>query len=320
MKLPIKDVERKILSGLTCTYEDACELSRLDDIEQLLESANNIRSAFCGDSFELCAIANVKCGECSENCKFCAQSAHYNTGIEIYPFQDQETVLNKAKENEKKGVHRFSIVTSGRTLSEDDFDKAVEIVTLIRRETTIKLCASLGIISYDRVVALKDAGITRYHHNLESCRDFFPNICTTHTYEERINTINNASKAGLDICSGGIIGLGESMIDRINLAFELKALKVPSVPINILTPIRGTPLESITPISPLESIKTMAIFRFILPSTSLRYAGGRIQLGEYQEKGLCGGINAALTGDYLSTLGSNVAYDVAMVARAGFIL
>lgn len=324
MKLNIIELKDKILKGYEITFEEAKALIEIDHIndnnsmEDLIFCANEIRKEFSGNSLDLCTIMNVKNGNCSEDCKYCAQSAHYKTNITPYPFLKEEEILEQAKYSEAKGAHKFSMVSSGRGPSDSDIDKICSIYKKLGKETKISLCGSLGILKEGQAEKLRDSGVTMYHHNLESSREFYKTLCSTHTFEDRINTIKLVQKAGLKVCSGGIIGMGESEIDRINLAFELRSLNVDSVPVNILTPIPGTPYENNTPLHKMEIIKTISVFRFILPKAQIRYAGGRMQLEDLQELGLRAGINAMLTGDFLTTTGSDIESDKELAKRMEF--
>lgn len=289
-------------------------------VEQLCTAANAIRKYFCNDSFDICTIINAKSGTCSENCKFCSQSSHFNTESPEYDMLSQSEILKDAKYNEQKGVLRYSLVTSGRRLSKTEVDKVCQIYREISKTSNMALCASHGLLEYEDFVKLYQAGVVRYHNNLESSRSFFSKVCTTHTYEDKLKTIRAAQKAGLKVCSGGIIGLGETMEDRIDMAFELRALGIKSVPINILNPIQGTPFGENKILSEDEILKTIAIFRFILPDAVIRLAGGR---GLLKDKGKCAflsGINGAITGDMLTTSGTNIDMDKQMIAEAGFII
>lgn len=325
MKNFIKKLKNKILAGGKIEFQEAKELIeiKLDDAESLNElffSADELREKFCGNSFDLCTIINAKSGKCSEDCKYCAQSSHFKTNASVYPLVNSEIALEEAKKVEREGANRFSLVTSGKGILSDskEMEKLENIYKILKERTTLSLCASHGICDKEVLVKLKEAGVTTYHHNLEACKDFYPNICSTHTYEDRVKTVLNAKEVGLRVCSGGILGLGETPIDRIKLAFELRELDVDSVPINILTPIAGTPLENAKEIEPLELIKTMSVFRFILPNKALRYAGGRIKLGKYQSLGIRAGINSALTGNFLTTTGNTIESDKKMIEGVGY--
>ena len=321
----IKNIKEEILQGKEIDFETAEKLISIsnDDKETLdilFSSANEIREKFCGKRFDLCTIINAKSGKCSENCKYCAQSSHFKTNVEVYPLVSADYALNEAKKVEEEGAHRFSLVTSGRGLhiNSGELLELENIYKVLKEKTNLMLCASHGICDQETLTKLREAGVTTYHHNLETSREFYPNICSSHTFEDRINTINAAKKAGLKICSGGIFGLGETQIDRIKMAFELRNVGVDSIPINILTPILGTPLENMKEIPPIELIKTMAVYRFIFPKTYLRYAGGRVKLGELQALGIKAGINSALTGNFLTTTGNTIESDKKMIEGEGY--
>jgi biotin synthase len=310
-------MEKKVLSGFSISFEEAEMLSQTKDAEALYSAANQIREQLNGSKADLCSIMNAKSGACSENCRYCAQSAHYQTGVKEYPLVNRKEVLKLALENESAGVKRFSLITSGNTLSPEDFEQIISIYQELRKKTKLDLCASLGKLSFEQSVLLKNKGITMYHHNIETSRNFYPKICTTHSYEDRIQSIQNIQKAGLPVCSGGIIGMGETMRDRLEMAFELKHLGIKSIPINILTPIPGTPLEKQPSLSPEEVFRTIAVFRFIHPTAFIRYAGGRKALGSEQSKGYRAGINAALVGNFLTTAGNTIAEDKRLISEQG---
>ncbi|MCX7780038.1 MAG: biotin synthase BioB [Negativicutes bacterium] len=317
----IFELGRKVLSGGAITQEEAVALTRIDeiDIPILLAVANKVREKFTGNRVDTCEIVNARSGGCSENCKFCAQSAHHEAKIEVYPLMSEAEILAAAKKAEADGAYRFCIVTAGRGMEGDpDFERIVGAIRKIGEETSLGRCCSLGTLQDEHVRELKAAGISRYHHNLETSRSFFHAICTTHTYEERIETIKRIKKAGLQVCSGGIIGLGESWQQRIELAFTLRELDVDSVPINVLNSIKGTAMEGQTRLRPMEILQTFAIFRLILPTKIIRYAGGREHnLGELVPLGFLSGINGMLIGNYLTTQGKGAAEDLAMVANLG---
>ena len=323
----ISNLKNKIINEkYEISRKEAIFLSKIsnNDMETLnilFEAANQIKEKFCGENFDLCTIINAKSGKCSENCKFCAQSTHFKTAVNVYGLISKETALCEAKRNENQGAHRFSLVTSGRGFNgnEKELNKLAEIYEFMRERTKkLSLCASHGICTKEALQKLANAGISMYHHNLETSRRFYPNVCTSHTYDDRVNTIKNAKAIGLNVCSGGIFGLGETIEDRIDMAFDLKKLKVNSVPINILTPIPGTPFENNKAVEPLEILKTISIYRFIMPKTHLRYAGGRIKLGKYVKTGLKCGINSALTGNFLTTTGTTIEKDKNMVTELGY--
>lgn len=325
MKGFIHQLKDRVLEGYLVTREDAAKLLSIsiekeEELKELLKAANEIREKFCGNFFNLCTILNAKSGRCSENCRYCAQSAHFKTNADVYPLVSKEVALEAAKEVEVEGAHRFSLVTSGRGLQgkEEELDKLQEIYRYLKENTDLDLCASHGICSKEALQKLKDSGVKTYHHNLESSRRFYPTICTSHTFDDRVNTVKYAHEVGLQVCSGGIFGLGETEEDRIDMAFDLRELRVHSVPINILTPIPGTPLENNKEIDPKELLKDIAIYRFILPKVSIRYAGGRVKLGEYAKLGLEGGVNSALTGNFLTTTGNTIESDKKMIKELGY--
>jgi len=315
----------KVLNGGSITRTEALDLAQATgaDIYILAALASKIREQYTGSRIDLCSIINGKSGNCSENCKFCSQSAFSTCTIETYPLLDEEKIIQYAHTMERSGAHRFAIVTSGRGVTEQDPD-LISIIPIIRRlkaETNLKLCVSLGEVTEAAAKLLKNAGISRYHHNLETSEEFFPHIVTTHTYQDRIKTIQCAREAGMEICSGGIIGLGETMNQRIDLAYALHDLGVDSVPINILNAIPGTPLGDEPPLSPLEIIKTFALFRFILPHTEIRSAGGREKhLHDLQSIGLIAGLNGMMVGNYLTTNGREIFDDLKLANDMGYSL
>lgn len=317
----LKILKDRVLNGEEISKTMALNLAKDANLDELLNAANEIRAKFCGDKFNLCSIINVKSGRCSQDCIYCAQSAHFSTGCDEYDIKQKDEVLKFAKQNESKNIHRFSLVASGRGLKAQsrDLAKYSEIYQTLKDETTLYLCGSFGIMDESALTKLKNSGVKTYHHNLETSRRYYPKICTTHTYDERIETIKNAKRVGLDICSGGIFGLGESLEDRVDMAIELRNLGVSSVPINILTPIKGTPLENLKPLKPEEILRVIAIYRFILPNVYIRFAGGRQLLDKNSiKKALKGGINSLLSGDFLTTKGDITTNDKALAKEAGF--
>ncbi len=315
----VEKLKLRILKNGAIDFAEAIELSRVTNKEELYNAADKIREHFCGNNIDLCSITNAKSGRCTQDCRWCSQSAFHNTDIEEYEMVDKDVAVNEAVGNAKKGVSRHSLVTSGRRVYDGTLDKLIPVYREIRNKSNVSLCASMGLINKHQLQRLKDeVGIEHYHCNLETAPSFFPKVCTSHTLEEKIITIKNAKELGLKICSGGIIGMGESMEQRIELAFALRELEVKSIPINILTPVPGTPLENAEPLSEEEILTTIAIFRFINPKANLRFAGGRLQIKHFQDKALRAGISAALTGDYLTTTGSNIDEDIRDFRAAGF--
>ena len=319
----LNQIEEKALSGNGITLDEALKLSKLEghEIVALLDLANRVRKANTGDRIDLCSIMAAKVGHCSENCKFCSQSAHHSCNVNVYELIDDDVVMRRIEEIENSGAHRFCLVTSGEKLTDKEFERVLKIYALLNKETDLKLCASLGTIDEDRASALLQAGVEMYHHNIETSRRFFPNICTTHTYDHRLGTIRAAKKAGLKICCGGIISMGENMEERLEMAFEIRELDVDSVPINILNPIQGTPLEGTKLLSHEELLKTMALFRLIMPRQLIRLAGGKENaLGKDERKAYISGVNGALVGNYLTTIGSSIGDHLEMFEDMGFIV
>lgn len=287
------------------------------ELNALCRGADRLRAHFCGDKVDLCTIISGKCGRCSEDCKYCAQSAHSTTGCEEYDFLPSELIVAAAHSHEREGVNRFSIVTSGRALSGAEFDRAIKTYECLGRECQLKLCASMGFLTDEQFRRLREAGVSRYHDNIESSRRFFPQICTTHSFEQKLSAIRRAQAAGLTVCSGGIIGMGEDWEDRIDMALTLSELQIKSIPINILMPVKGTPLENQPPLSDEEVLRSIALFRFINPEAQIRLAGGRRSLKENGRETFCSGASATITGNMLTTSGSTIAQDRAMLTTMG---
>ena len=311
----------KVLDGQDITREEAEYLINVSDKDTMVlcAMADKIRQKFAGDEVDCCAIINGRSGKCSENCKFCAQSAHWQTGGKEYGLLSEEQLFEAAKKAKEAGAVRFSIVTSGRGQSKaDDFDNICKALSRIKKELQIEVCASLGILTLEQAKVLRAAGVTRFHSNLETSGSHFPDICTSHTYEDKFSTIKNAQAAGLRVCSGGIFGLNETPEQRVEMAFTLKELGIDSVPLNLLTPIPGTPFESNKPLPPLEILRAFATFRFILPKAQIRTAGGReVNLRDLQALALNGGANGIMIGGYLTTAGRGTDRDIQMLKDMG---
>lgn len=288
--------------------------------EKLYELAHRLRIRYQGKKFETCSIMNARSGRCSENCKWCAQSKFHKTNIEVYPLVSEEAALKEALHNASKGVERFSLVTSGRTLSAADTDRICSIYRHIKQHTPIHLCASLGLLTKEQLIQLRESGVERYHCNMETAPSYFVKLCTTHTPEEKMQTIAWAKEAGLSICSGGIIGMGESAEQRIELAVTLQKIGVDSIPVNVLNPIPGTPLADVKPLEDTEVLVAMAMMRIINPTANIRLAGGRNMIKHIEEKALYCGVSASIVGDLLTTAGSDIDTDKAMFRRCGFEL
>ncbi len=314
----VSEMKEKVLKGGLVGRQEALRLAE-EPLLELQEAADEIRKAMCGDGFDICTIVNGKCGRCSEDCKYCAQSAHYHTACtESYPLLSTEELVEGAKHNERQGVLRYSIVTSGRRLSDAEVDQVCESIRRIKEETSIEVCVSFGLLEEEHFRRIKAAGASRVHCNLESSARYFPYICTTHTYEEKIRTLEAAKAAGLSVCSGGILGLGETMEDRIDMVLTARELGVKSIPVNLLNPIPGTPYENRQPLTNEEACRCVAVFRFLIPDASVRLAGGRGLVGDKGEACFKSGANAAISGDMLTTAGITVETDMALIHQLGF--
>ena len=313
----IIEYAKKVMSGQDITPQEGNELISVtdEDTPLLLAMADKIRQHFANNEVDCCAIINGRSGKCSENCRFCAQSIHYDTGATAHKLLDSDTIINAARKAKALGAARFSIVTSGRSVSEgEEFNQILTTLQHIKNDIKIETCCSLGLINLTQARALKTVGISRYHANIETAPSYFPQICTTHTFTDKVSVIHIAQKAGLRLCSGGIFGLGETRSQRIEMAFTLKSLGIDSIPLNILNPIIGTPFENNSPLDPWEILRAFAVFRFILPYALIRTAGGReINLRSMQAYALTGGLNGLMIGDYLTTKGRTISEDQQML-------
>lgn len=310
-----------VLNGHRLTPSEALALCQTakENIPLAAAYANKIRHAYCGDGVDMCGLINARSGQCSEDCRFCAQSAHFAAKSPAYPLLSLPDIQVRAQQITAMGANRFSLVTSGKGMDNDpDFLPLLESIRTLSTQSPLGVCANLGTLLPQQAEALAAAGVKRYAHNLETSEKFYPQICTTHPYAERLATLRHAKTAGLELCSGGIIGMGESWQDRIDLAFALRELDPASVPINILHPIPGTPLGDAPALSPLEIILTFALFRFTLPRATIRPAGGReLNLRDLQGMLLLSGANGLIIGNYLTFSGRQATDDFQMVHDAG---
>lgn len=291
----------EIIAGRRISRQDDLNMFLTCSLKELCEGADRIREHFIGDKVDLCSIINGRSGKCPEDCKYCAQSAHNHTKCEIYDFLPEEKIVDACKLNESEGVDRFSIVTAGRALSGEEFEKAIHAYETMHAECKIDLCASMGFLNAEQLHRLHEAGVTSYHHNIETSRRNLPNICTTHTYEQKIETLKLVKEEGMCACSGGIIGMGETWEDRLDMAISLAELGIDSIPINALMPIEGTPLENQPQLTEDEILRTIAFFRYINPEANIRLAAGRALLTNDGELAFQSGASATITGNMLTT-------------------
>ncbi len=306
--------------GYSIPTETALELADLPDkdLMDLIFCANRIRERFKENSVFTCAIINAKSGKCSENCAYCAQSSFHDTGVSTYPLMSEREMVEDALKMHAAGATEYSMVTSGLKLTDGEINSVCSAARTMKEKTDLAVCASLGTLTESMAERLFSSGITNYHHNLETARSFFDQICTTHDYQEDIDTVKAATHAGLRVCSGGIMGLGESWAQRVELAETLRDLEVDSIPLNFLNPVKGTRLENRPLVTPMEALKCIALFRFINPKTNITICGGRVvTLKDFQSWVFTAGANGLMSGNYLTTTGRDYAMDMAMIAEMG---
>lgn len=317
--MDIKALYDRVIGGYLITREEALFLYK-GDLVDLTRYADMIRDHFCGNQFDMCTIINGKSGLCSENCKFCAQSSHYNTGSKVYSLLSEEEILADAKKNADQGVMRYSIVTAGRSLSDGEVDRMCQIIRRIKEEVHISVCVSFGLLKEAQFRRLKEAGAERVHNNLEASENFFPSVCTSHSFSDKVQAIRAAQAAGLDVCSGGIMGLGEGIEDRIDMALSLRDLGIESIPVNMLNPIPGTPMEKHESLDEKEMQRIIAVYRFILPKAFIRLAGGRGLMSDKGKACFMSGANAAISGDMLTTAGITVDKDKKLLEELDYMI
>lgn len=316
--MDIKTLTQEILDGRRLQRGEDFSFFLDCDLDELCKGADAIREKFVGDKVDLCSIINGRSGRCPENCKFCAQSAHHHTNCEVYDFLPEDQIVEACKFNESQGVDRFSIVTAGKALTGEEFEKAISAYERMHAECKIDLCASMGFLTEEQLKRLQAAGVSSYHHNIETSRRNFPNVCTTHTYDQKIETLKVLKKIGMYVCSGGIIGMGETWEDRIDMALSLSEVEADSIPLNSLMPIEGTPYEDLAPLTEDEILRTIAIFRFFNPKADIRLAAGRALLTNDGEKAFQSGASATITGDMLTTVAcATIKSDKAMLEALG---
>lgn len=316
----VNQLEEKCIAGTGCSAEEALQLVECDEAE-LLAAASEIREAFFGNRVELCSIINAKSGKCDMDCRFCSQSAHNSTEIEVYPFMDSQSLEDQIREDIADGNRKCGVVTSGGKLSTDELKELANVVERIGGGDEAPVCGSLGRLTPEDLAMLKESGVTRFHHNMETAEGFYSEICTTQDWQQRLDTVKAAQSAGLKVCSGGLFGMGERWEDRIDLAIALRELGVDSVPINFLYAHPGTPLKDQEPMSAEEALKIIAIYRFLLPNVTLRICGGRAHiLGDRQPELFAAGANGLMTGNYLTVAGSQYESDLEMIEKLGLAI
>lgn len=284
------------------------------ELKELFADASEARERGVGNRLEICGIVNAKSGRCSEDCKFCAQSAHYSTQIPEYPLKTAREIVDAARQAKDNGASRFGIVTSGNRLTPEDLETIRRAVRCIVKEVGIGACASLGALNREELLSLKEAGLTRYHHNIETSRRYYSRIVSTHTFDERISTIKISKDIGLEVCSGGIIGMGETWGDRLSMALLLSEMGVDAVPLNILVPIKGTPMGDVAPLSSEEALRSIALFRLVLKDKDIKVIAGReTVLKDLQEMMYAAGANGMMVGGYLTVGGRCIDDDKALI-------
>ena len=315
----IQTIKEHVLSGEDVTREEALFLVDADLLE-LQQAADEIRRTFCGDSFDMCAVLSVRGGRCSENCKYCSQSSCSTAEVPQFATRDADFVREDAKSHAHMGISHYCQVASGRKMGSSDIDKVCENVRQITTHTDLAPCVSLGLLTKEDLLRLKEAGVKRIHNNLETSRRYFPSVCTSHTYDEKIEVLKAANEVGLELCSGGIFGIGETWEDRIDLALEVRKYHPTSVPINLLHPVKGTPMGDYPVLGEEELARIIAIFRFLIPKAYIRLAAGRNYLEDTGIACFRGGCNASITGDMVTVRGVSIEQDLKNIEAIGYHL
>lgn len=314
----------KSLTGICLSKEESQHILSASGAELsfLLAGAHHIKETYLNNSIDLCSIINAKSGRCSENCSFCAQSAHHQTNSPVYPLKSVDEIVQGAHTAEAEGNHCYGIVTSGTRIEPgEEFESILTAIKTIAKETSIEPSASLGILDDKSAQALKKAGCVTYHHNLETARSYFPEICTTHDYEDDVETVRCAKKSGMEVCCGGIFGLGESLDQRIEMGMTLRELDVDSVPLNFLNPVAGTPLQDAQLLTPMDCLRVICLYRYLLPKKRITVCGGREKnLREFQSAIFMAGASGTMVGNYLTTTGRNRDIDMQMIADAEVVI
>jgi len=314
----IRTVESKAHGGEKISPEEALELLNLPSeyIMPLMSSADSVRRFYKGNAVSVCSIVNARSGRCPEDCAFCPQSVHSGSDVREYGLMEPGEIVDAAKEAVNGGAHKFGIVTSGKgpEVGKGDMERICDSIRAMKEGVDVHRCASLGVITDEDAVMLREAGLNEFHHNLETARSFYHNICTTRTYDENVEAVRAAKRAGMRVCSGGIFGMGENNAQRVELMEELRKLDVDSIPLNFLNPVKGTRLENKRPLRPLEILKIIAVFRFYMPDRDIKVAGGReVNLRDLQSLIFFAGANSTMIGNYLTTSGRKSADDLRMI-------
>lgn len=316
--MTIQELKEKVLNGGFITREEALFLAG-EDLEELSAAADAIREHFSGDDFDMCGVISLKSGQCSENCRYCSQSTCAVHKVEPHSILPEEEVLEHARLREKQGVRHYCLVSVGRKMGDRELDRVCDLVRVLCKETNLRICTSLGLLDEEQFIRLREAGVKRIHNNLETSSAHFPQVCTSHTYEDKLKTLHAAKCAGVEICCGGILGIGETMEDRIDMALAIREVGARSVPINLLEAVPGTPMENMPPLEDSLVRRIIAVYRFILPGQYIRLAAGRDHLKDTGAACFRSGCNAAITGDMLTVKGITVEEDLRTIRQMGYM-